>query len=176
MKKFALLFVFTLSLSACSPEQIFELIAKSDIEQAASDSVNSAEESLGKIDQHIADKGSQYSQKNKLNSLLDDGSYGYAFRNSYDNEVSFEHSVVAILPPLESGSAFYEGWLVDPTTKDVISTGILNVDEQDGTRSLVFTSKSNLSSYSEIVITAEYDQDPKPGKHILEGVFNQVID
>ena len=98
------------------------------------------------------------------------GSYGQAFRNEYSTTDGFVHEVVAVLPPFEEETSFYEGWLVNPKTQQFISTGVMKTNE-DGSRSLEYSNETDYTQYSKVIITAEHDLDPAPGEHIIEGTF-----
>lgn len=78
----------------------------------------------------------------------------------------FTHTVLADLPDPEMGS-FYEGWLVKED--EVISTGRFSVAK--GGYLLEFSSNTDYSEYSDVVITLEKVADKNPEKHILEGSF-----
>ncbi|OGM19745.1 hypothetical protein A2686_05325 [Candidatus Woesebacteria bacterium RIFCSPHIGHO2_01_FULL_38_10] len=78
----------------------------------------------------------------------------------------FEHSILADLPDPESGK-FYEGWLVKGG--ELISTGKLKIAK--GGWMLNFSSKTNYSDYSKVVVTIEEKEDKTPEKYILEGSF-----
>jgi hypothetical protein len=84
----------------------------------------------------------------------------------------FTHAVLADLPAPASGY-FYEGWLVRGKEGDenfaYISTGRLSLAK--GGYMLEFSSSTDYSEYSLVVVTLEAIDDKKPEKHILEGGF-----
>jgi hypothetical protein len=170
MKKIFVIGLCTVLLSGCSPADLFELMAKSDIEQAASQSVETSTSLIQVYDQLVTAKQAEFDHSVKLVSVVEDASYGYAFKNKYQPG-NFTHEVIAILPPLEGDDAFYEGWLVNPATNKFISTGRMTLNEADGTRTLIFTSATDYTAFSKVVITAESDTNPAPDIHILEGSF-----
>jgi len=98
-----------------------------------------------------------------------DGS-GLATRK-YDSG-RFTHAVLADLPGPESGN-FYEGWLVRGKEGDENFANILTgrFILAKGGYMLEFTSLTDFSEYSKVVVTLETLDDKKPEKHILEGSF-----
>ncbi|MFC1653377.1 hypothetical protein ACFL1M_00845 [Patescibacteria group bacterium] len=171
MKKLFILVVLSLTLSACSPERLFSMLARSDIEQSASDSVEQSSQALSQFQQTIDDLDEKYDESVYLGSQGDDTSYAHAYRNKF-SEDGFMHEVFAVLPPFENESHFYEGWLVNPTTQGFISTGPMKLNDDGKSRLLEFTSSTDYINYSKVIITIEKDTDPAPGEHILEGEFN----
>ena len=94
-------------------------------------------------------------------------SQGNAY-NTYEKSI-FVHKVSAGLPA-PSGTDFYEGWLVKPGSKELISTGRLELNKNN--YSLEFRSEKDYADYKLVVITLEPDDgDPAPAAHILEGSF-----
>lgn len=85
---------------------------------------------------------------------------------------TFTHSAIATTADPAQGK-FYEGWLVTKTSPvKFISTGKLT--KASGTYSLNFTSTTNYSDYSQVVITEETSAnglDNKPETHVFEGDF-----
>jgi len=85
---------------------------------------------------------------------------------------TFTHTVLADLPDPEAGT-FYEGWLVRGKQGDdnfaFISTGRMTLAK--GGYILEFTSQTNYSDYSNVVVTSEKQADTTPETHILEGSF-----
>lgn len=86
-----------------------------------------------------------------------------ATRN-YENG-TFTHEVLADLPDLKEG--FYEGWLV--MGDKYISTGKLRVAK--GGYLLDFSSVTDYSDYTKVVVTKELVNDQTPELHVLEGSF-----
>ncbi len=94
---------------------------------------------------------------------------GSAVANRVFSGGEFIHTVVAELPALDEG--FYEGWLVgkiDGQT-EFFSTG--KIEEDDGVLYLEYRSETDKSSFNEVVITLELEDDGLPEKHVLEGTF-----
>jgi len=82
------------------------------------------------------------------------------------------------LPSLED-SYFYEGWLVNQSTGDFISTGKAEVSKKDTEQTLVSLTNDfavagkDYSDYNYYVLTLEPDDgDPAPAEHIVEGALN----
>ena len=109
-------------------------------------------------------------EKAELGDVTGGASTGIATRK-LENGV-FSHSVLADLPD-PAGGRFYEGWLVRGEEGDenfaVISTGRMRIAK--GGWVLDFQSDSDLSDYSNVVITLEEVADATPEVHILEGSF-----
>lgn len=79
------------------------------------------------------------------------------------------HSVIAQMPdPAENN--FYEGWLVQITPLQFISTGDL-VKDVEGQWVLEFSANQEYPSYTRVVITEETVKDATPETHIIEGDF-----
>lgn len=175
MKKLLIIFSLTLLLSACSPEDLFSMLAQSEVEQAAGEQVRTADETVSDFESLIQQKSANFQNSTKLTSVINDASYGAAFVNylSDDNE-EFSHQVWAILPPLEEEGAFYEGWLVDLPANKFISTGPMKLYEDEKTRYLDFNSNVDYSNYSQVVITKELINDKTPETHIIEGEFSLI--
>ena len=168
MKKIIFLILCTISLSACSPEKIFELIAKSDIEQAASDSVSQSGEVITNFETIIDSKKQQYPHFTKLESTEGDSSYGYAFVGNIQADQKFPLEVHAVLPPLAQESHFYEAWLKEVGSGKLMSIGRMALNEDSNSRSLNSKSDKELAAYEKIIITEQQNQDKTPGKHVLE--------
>ena len=88
---------------------------------------------------------------------------GIATRKHEDG--TFTHAILADLADLETG--FYEGWLVKED--EFISTGKLRIAK--GGYLLEFSSNTDYSDYTGVVITKELNFDRLPEVHILEGSF-----
>lgn len=92
----------------------------------------------------------------------------------YENG-TFTHAVLADLTDLnlETGSDFYEGWLVRGNVGDsnfsFISTGKMRIAK--GGYLLEFSSSTDYSDYTGVVITLETIFDKTPEAHVLEGSF-----
>jgi len=84
----------------------------------------------------------------------------------------FSHTVLADLPDPTPGT-FYEGWLVRGREGEAnfafISTGKLGIAK--GGYLLEFSSRTDYSDYTGVVVTSEKVDDKKPETHILEGSF-----
>jgi hypothetical protein len=171
MKKLLILFSLTLLLSACSPEDLFSMLAQSEVEQAASESVKIAEETVDSFEDIVSQKSKDFDMSTELVTVVDDGSYGFAFLNNFDPNSEFSHQVWAILPPVEQDGAFYEGWLVDPNSGKFISTGPMRLSDDQKTRYIEYYANVDFSSYTKVVITQELVKDLTPETHILEGEF-----
>jgi len=172
MKKLLILFSLTILLSACSPEDLFSMLAQSEVEQAAGEQVETTKKTVFDFESLIEQKSANFENSTKLTSVVNDGSYGTAFVNYLtSSNKEFSHEVWAILPPLEEEGAFYEGWLVDPISEKFISTGPMKISDDQKTRSITFFTNVNLQSYSKVVITKELIKDKTPEKHIIEGEF-----
>lgn len=80
---------------------------------------------------------------------------------------NFEHTILADLPTPKAGT-FYEGWL---TNQDgtLFSTGRLRVAK--GGYLLEFSSQTDYTDYSQVIVSLEKVADSTPEKRILEGSF-----
>lgn len=170
MKKAALLIGFVLTLSACSPEEIFSLLAQSEVEQGASQAVENSQRVIEEKMAEAESLASQYSDATELSDVTGGTSIGTAYRNQYSSTDGFTHYVTVVVPRPE-GENFYEGWLVNPTTGDFISTGRMELDADNISNVLTFTSPTDYTDYAKVVITLETIADDTPEEHILEGSF-----
>ncbi len=93
----------------------------------------------------------------------------------YSSEKYFHEVFTKNLPPLEEGF-FYEGWLVKPfPLLDVISSGKLVPEGEEGGFALSLEANENLSKHTRVVITLEPDDgDPDPAEHVLEGTMELI--
>ena len=89
----------------------------------------------------------------------------------------FTHVIVAELPPINTSTHFYEGWLVKPGVTEFFSTGEMFA-RADGKWGLVWEvsvsdAPRDVADYAKVVITLEpRDQNDAPApEHVLEGVF-----
>lgn len=168
--KILFLIIAALGLSACSPEKLFELVAKSDIEQASSDSVAQSNQVIANFDTIINMKKTQYPQFSKLESVsAGDISFGYVFAKNLPDNKKFILEAYAVLPPLEQDFYHYEAWLKDTKSGSLVSVGQMLFNQDSNSRSVVFTGNGEVSVYQKIIITEERDQDDNPGTYILEG-------
>lgn len=75
------------------------------------------------------------------------------------------------LPALEEGF-FYEGWLVRIEPLDVLSSGKMVPEGEEGGFALSLETPENLTDHTRVVITLEPDDgDPEPAEHVLEGTL-----
>ncbi len=107
--------------------------------------------------------------QNLMGDLKAVGAYqgiGYAAITGYQE--GYTHTVIAQLEAPTEGSV-YEGWLVDQSTGDFFSTGVLELvaDEYQ----LVYMSEGDFEEYTFVVITEETVVDETPETHVLEGVM-----
>lgn len=88
---------------------------------------------------------------------------------------SYLHTVSLNIARIEEDGYFYEGWLVNPDTLDLISTGHMTSIMGDARHSLRFTAEEDFSGYTDVVITKEPDDgDPAPAQHVAEGKLKYV--
>lgn len=108
--------------------------------------------------------------KAELGQVNDSGGTGLATRD-YEDE-KFTLSILVDLPDPEEGS-FYQGWLqkVDVGSEDyeLISTGKLRLAK--GGWMLDYTSSTDLSDYSKVIVSLEKTFDKTPEEIVLEGGF-----
>ncbi|MBU1126444.1 hypothetical protein KJ758_02435 [Patescibacteria group bacterium] len=107
-----------------------------------------------------------------------DGSWSGVARRGEEDGL-FTHVIVATLPPINTSSQYYEGWLVKPRVVEFFSTGEMFA-RADGKWGLVWEVKKDeaildLDDYVEVVITLEdRDGDEAPSAaHVLEGKFEK---
>ncbi|OGF26566.1 hypothetical protein A2533_00460 [Candidatus Falkowbacteria bacterium RIFOXYD2_FULL_35_9] len=105
----------------------------------------------------------------QLTDVSGGGAVGTAWLVFKDGQ-TYNRVMASDLLGLENND-FYEGWLVNPKTKQYFSTGKLN-NLGDGNYYLEFNNNSIKEEYNFVVITLESDDgDSFPAKHILEGGF-----
>lgn len=171
MSKIFFVGMCALVLSACSPEKLFELVAKSDIEQAASESVGKSSEVIAAFDNSIKAKKIEYSRSTKLESTSADASFGYLFGDTIQGESKNTFEIHAVLPPLGSETYYFEAWLTEKDTDKMVSMGRMVFDETTNSRSVTFKGNRPWSFYKMISVTMEDGVASKPGKSILIGTL-----
>jgi hypothetical protein len=162
--------VSSIFLSACSFEQIFSLLAKSEVEQSAGEQVEFSQTVVDEILGRIDTLKSEFEEYVDLTSTTDEGSFGTGFRNVYSMDEGFEHYVLAVMPNPE-GDKFYEGWLVNSKTGEFVSTGVMETTYDGRAFELSFASGTDYTSYSKVVVTLEEIADGNPEIHVIEGDF-----
>lgn len=100
------------------------------------------------------------------------GGSGSAVATRLFENNSFTHVVLADLPDPEINT-FYQGWLArgiagEPNF-EIVSTGEMSMVK--GGYLLEFTSSTNYSDYSKVIITKETTRDTLPEVYVLEGNF-----
>lgn len=170
MKKLALIVFGSILLAACSPEDIFSLLARSDVEQAAEESIEKSSQVVESKTQEMTTLKEMYAESADIEDVTGGGSFGTAYRNEFSQADGFTHEVIAVLPGPIDGN-FYEGWLVNPDTNDFISTGKMGVTDDFLAFNLKFTSATDYTDHPKVVITLETTEDNTPETHVLEGSF-----
>lgn len=98
-------------------------------------------------------------------------SHGSGVATSQFVRGAFQHVVVATLSSPPEGYA-YEGWLIRSKPFDFFSTGRLIQHADDLKWYLLWELNEDRSDYKKVVVTLEpNDNNPAPGDHVLEGVF-----
>lgn len=105
------------------------------------------------------------------------GSAGTCFT---ENNEFYMYASISNVPAAQDGY-FYEGWLVERSSGNFISTGQVIEDEKSEGLEIVslydtfLTDEKDFSSYNFYVLTLEPDDgDPAPAEHIVEGELNKV--
>jgi len=111
--------------------------------------------------------GDADSQTAQLTAVDDSDSLGIAYRLA-KNGILY-HAVTASMPDPSSGNV-YEGWLVQTSPLEFLSTGVLERNDEDMWQ-LEYTTNSEYPTYTRVVITEETVVDATPETHIIEGDF-----
>ncbi len=111
--------------------------------------------------------GSPDAQVAPLTAVDGSNSSGAAYRLFKDGKLY--HAVMATMPEPQEGNV-YEGWLVQPSPLQFLSTGVMKKNE-GGIWTLEYTSDNEYPSYTKVVITEETVVDAIPETHIIEGSF-----
>ncbi|OGV92529.1 hypothetical protein A3B57_00340 [Microgenomates group bacterium RIFCSPLOWO2_01_FULL_47_10] len=167
MKTILLVGFFTLVLSACSPQQLFEQLAKSDIEQAASESVNQSNQIIDTFETLVTAKKAEFKVFAKLVSQIGDTSYGYMFQNGAAEKVNTTE-VHAMLPDLENETDYYQAWFVDGKSGKTVSLGRMVFNKESNSRSAVFNSPTQLTPFQRVFVAIQSNTSNVPGELILE--------
>jgi hypothetical protein len=104
-----------------------------------------------------------------------EGQTGNGFVESkFLDDNTFVQTMRVNLLPLRKGR--YEAWLVRENPPDVISLGILESPDDDGTYFLQSREIGDFRSHKNVVITWEpgKDTNPSPGTRVVEGVLQVV--
>src|SRR3989338_6523738 len=109
-----------------------------------------------------------------LKDMVRGKSTGKAWLALYEGK-TYHRIKSAGLSKLE-GTSFYEGWLIKDAKKDdFFSTGKMELQE-NGDGILEFVTEGDKTFYRTAVLTSEpNDGNPKPDKHIQEGVFSPKL-
>jgi uncharacterized protein (UPF0333 family) len=93
-------------------------------------------------------------------------------------EVVFEDGVYTLTATFtglqrSNGSDFYEGWIINESTSELISVG--QVAEADDNYTISYNMGEDYSAYTKFVLTIEADDgESAPADHILEGTIKLV--
>ncbi len=72
-----------------------------------------------------------------------------------------------------SGSDFYEGWIINESTSELISVG--QAAKSDDNYTISYNMGEDYSAYTKFVLTIEADDgESAPADHILEGIIKLV--
>jgi len=84
---------------------------------------------------------------------------------------TYSHSIQVNIAVAPEGY-FYEGWLMNPKTQEMVSTGHLHNNFGDVRHYLDFEDKQDLQAHMNVVITLEPDDgDPAPSTRVAEGLM-----
>ena len=159
MKNLSLLLVSILLLAGCGDDR-----SKRD-ENLDTEQIQYPIPTGGKIeyDKHGEEISFSYGAMNEVGDFRANGvTQAHLFEDGY-----YLHTVTLNIEPAEDGY-FYEGWIVKGPS--VISTGQLSNYFGDSRHSLRFTSQTDYSDHTKVVITLEPDDgDPAPASHVAEG-------
>ncbi len=98
---------------------------------------------------------------------------GLAKVHVFEKGISLHTLQVNITLPKDG--SFYEGWLVDPQTKERISTGHLSSLFGDVRHNLDYQAKRDLSAFTNVIITLEKDDgNPSPGMEVATGPLKEL--
>ena len=98
---------------------------------------------------------------------------GLAKVHVFEKGVSLHTLQVNVALPKDG--SFYEGWLVDPKTKERISTGHLNSLFGDVRHNLDYQAERDLSTFTNVIITLEKDDgNPAPGIEVATGTLKEL--
>lgn len=113
-----------------------------------------------------------YEAKGVLEDVSSSGSSGQAEASYYDDGTFNLAAEFQNLAPTSNGD-FYEGWLVNQTTSEFFSTGMVQTNDNQGTFNEYMSSVDHLSAgYDFYVLTLEPDDgDPAPAAHVVEGLL-----
>lgn len=168
MKIQILLLLTAISLSACSPQELFSNIAVSDVEKSAAESIEHSESLQEKLTL-IDAKMKEFPSAVELGLVQSDlEAAAFAFRNDFTVDNKTIIHVEALMPDVPNG--YYEVWLAGDGPEDQISIGVLEYLGPDN-YSMVFESADNLSTYKTILITTETEADDTPEQRVMIGKF-----
>lgn len=98
---------------------------------------------------------------------------GLAKTHVFEKGVSLHTLQVNI--PLPKDGMFYEGWLLNPDTKERVSTGHLQSLFGDVRHNLDYQASRDLSAFTQVIITLEKDDgNPAPGKEVGTGTLKEL--
>jgi hypothetical protein len=112
----------------------------------------------------------EYQYSANLEDVSGGTAIGVAYAN-YDEGGYVAYATFNNLPELDEGY-FYEGWVVRKSPQNVISSGVVKME--NGVYVNRFSASDDLTDHSFYVLTLEPDDgDPAPAEHILEGTLTE---
>lgn len=118
--------------------------------------------------------GRMYNWEGGLFDVSDSSASGNAMA-TFDGTTYHLYATFEDLPdPSTYGEGFfYEGWIVRRAPLHVLSTGVVDVDE-NGLGSNIYAAGNDWTDHDFYVLTIEPDDgDPAPAVHILEGILEK---
>lgn len=118
------------------------------------------------------DEPIEYTLRAELEDVAGDGGTGTVEATTQDGRY-YLNGTFEDLPEPEDGY-FYEGWIVRASPSSVISTGVVE-KEDDNTWTNVYGSDTDYTDHDRYVLTIEPDDgDPAPADHVLDGTFAPI--
>ncbi len=113
-------------------------------------------------------ESSEFPYRGNLIDVSGSGARGTAIARFKDGKYQLEAKFIDL--PTPGVGFFYEGWVINQTNGEIISTGYV-VFQKGGVLN-IFISDRDLTTHSRYVLTLEPDDgDPAPAEHILEGTL-----
>jgi hypothetical protein len=161
----------TLALSACSPEQLFSQLARTEVEEGAAEAIQRQQAQQQKL-ARIESKKSTFSVFVVLSSVEEDKPYqAIAYRNNFVTETKSIIDIEAIAP--NPGDLAYLVWVRNPDAKTYLKIGSLEVVDTDD-YAFNYETQTDLTQHSIIAISLDAPSVDSPENIILIGEFSPV--
>lgn len=168
MKNLLIVFGISLFLAGCSFEDVFSMLATSDVEQAAGEVMEKQKAQQHKLDV-IEAKKSAFPEHLVLAQVEEESSFqAVVFRNRYEIDDKSIIDIEAMMP--DPGEKKYLVWVKSDEEKTYNNIGSLEYKSEND-YIFVYEVDDDLTEKRSVVISLDAADVDQPEKPILSGVF-----